>query len=71
MKNYKCRIISNDTGEREYTVNTTSAYKAAYELGRHELGEVVRVYTMSGRLISEAKWTPELSGKYYRCNIAE
>lgn len=66
---YKCIITSNTTIDREYDVTTRSAYVAAQNLGRAEGGEIVQVYTRSGRLISEARWTPEDCGRYYRCTI--
>lgn len=66
---YKCIIWSNSSHEREYDVQTRSAYKAAQELGRCEGGEVVEIRSRSGRVLSRAKWTPEDGGKYYRCTI--
>lgn len=69
MTNYICTITSNSTREREYDVATRSAYKAAAKYGRCEGGEIVRVYTKGGRLLSEARYTPEGGGHYYRCSI--
>ena len=66
MNMYKCIIWSNSSNGREYDVDTKSAYKAAQEYGRCEGGEVVQIRTRSGRVISEARWTPEDGGKYYR-----
>jgi len=68
---YKCIIWSNSSNGREYNVNTKSAYKAAQTLGRCEGGEVVQIRTTSGKVISEARWTPEDGGKYYRTVLAE
>jgi hypothetical protein len=66
---YICKIYSNSSNGREYEVNTKSAVKAAKELGRCEGGEVVTITNKSGRVLSEARWTPEEGGKYYQCNI--
>ena len=60
----KCIISSNNSHEREYEVETSSALKAAQELGRCEGGEDVSVYSPKNVLISKAKWTPEDGGKY-------
>ena len=68
---YKCIIWSNSSKGREYDVNTKSAYKAAQKLGRCEGGEVVQIRTRSDKIISEARWTPEDGGKYYRTVPAE
>ena len=68
---YKCIIRSNSSNGREYDVNTRSAYKAAQKYGRCEGGEVVQIWTRSGKVISEARWTPENGGKYYRTTPAE
>ena len=40
---YKCIIWSNNSCEREYTVKTRSAMRAAIELGRCDGGEVVQI----------------------------
>lgn len=66
MNMYKCIIWSNGSSGREYDVDTKSAYKAAQHYGRCEGGEVVQIRTTSGKAISEARWTPEDGGKYYR-----
>lgn len=64
---YKCVIWSNISHEREYTVKTKSAMKAAMELGRCEGGEVVQIETMTtGRVLSRVQWTSENGGKYIR-----
>ena len=63
---YKCIIWSNSSHGREYDVDTVSAIKAAQMYGRCELGEVVQIRTASGRIINEARWTPENGGRYYR-----
>lgn len=49
---YKCFITSDCTHTREYEVTTTSAYKAAMELGWCEFGETVEIRNKSGKLIS-------------------
>ena len=67
---YKCVIWSNSSCEREYTVTSRSAMRAAIELGRSEGGEVVQIETMTtGRIISRVQWTPEDGGKYIRVCI--
>ena len=64
---YKCIIWSNNSCDREYTVKTKSAMRAAMELGHGEGGEVVQVETMTtGRVLSRVQWTPEDGGKYIR-----
>ena len=64
---YKCVIWSNGSHEREYTVTSKSAMRAAIELGRCEGGEVVQIETMTtGRILSRVQWTPEDGGKYIR-----
>lgn len=60
---YKCVIWSHSSYGREYDVTTRSAYKAAYKLGRCELGEVVQIRTRSGKVLSEARWE---NGRYHR-----
>ena len=65
----KCEIWSNSSYGREYEVKTTSAMKCAKEYGRCEGGEVVRVLSPSGKVLSEVHWTPEDGGKYYRVVI--
>lgn len=64
---YICRIRSDASWEREYEVKTRSAYKCAMEFGRCEGGEVVEVYTKSGKLLSQARWSPEIG--YYPAQI--
>lgn len=67
---YKCIIWSNSSHEREYDVETRSAYQATLELGRCEGSEVVEIRTAkTGRRLSRAQWTPEDGGKYYRVTI--
>lgn len=66
---YQAIISSNSSHERIYEVSGRSAIKVALDLGRCEVGEVVRIYSKAGRLISEARWTPEGGGKYYRCAV--
>lgn len=61
---YTCTITS-DNGEREYDVTTRSAIKAAYKYGRCAGGEVVTIRRKkSGKVISQARWTPENGGYY-------
>ena len=67
---YKCIIWSNSSHDREYTVASKSAMRAAMELGRCEGGEVVQIETMTtGRVLSRVQWTPEDGGKYIRVTI--
>lgn len=66
---YKAIITSNSSDGREYAVTTRSALKVAKQYGRGEGGEIVRVLDTSGRVISEARWTPENGGKYYRATV--
>lgn len=64
---YKCVIWSNNSCEREYTVKTRSAMRAAIELGRGDGGEVVQIETITtGRVLSRAQWMPEDGGQYIR-----
>lgn len=64
---YKCIIWSNNRHDREYTVRTKSAMRAAMELGLCEGGEIVQIETMTtGRVLSRVQWTPESGGKYIR-----
>lgn len=65
-KEYICVVCSNSSREREYTVTTTSAMKCANEFGCCEGGEVITVYTKSGKALSQVRWTPEDGGKYFR-----
>ncbi len=69
MRTYICKIESNSSYTREYEVETSSAINAAKKLGRCEDGEAIQITNKSGRVISEARWTSEDGGKYYRCNI--
>lgn len=67
---YKCVIWSDSTHEREYTVTSKSAMRAAMELGRCEGGEVVQIETLTtGRILSRVQWLPENGGKYIRVCI--
>lgn len=63
---YTCVIWSDSSHEREYQFNSQSAMKAAELFGRCEGGEVVQIQANDGHVISEVRWTPEGSGKYYR-----
>lgn len=63
---YKCIIWSNSSYPREYMVASKSVMRAAVEFGRCEGGEVVQIETMTGRVLSRARWTPEDGGKYIR-----
>lgn len=64
---YILTVDANGTNEREYIIHTASAYKAAAEYGRCEGGEVLRVYTIGGKLISEARYNAECG--YIRCTV--
>lgn len=68
MKRYICTITSNSTNGREYNVTTSSAYKAAAELGRCEGGETVTITTPGGRIVSRAVYSPE-TRDYYRVYV--
>ena len=66
MARYICTVRSPSTYAREYTVTTSSAYKAAQDLGRGESGEVVEITRpRSGRVVSAAMWSSE-DRRYYR-----
>ena len=66
MSRYICTVWSPSTYAREYTVTTSSAYKAAQDVGRGELGEVVEITRpRSGRVVSFARWSAE-DRRYYR-----
>lgn len=66
MSKYICTVRSPSTYAREYTVTTSSAYKAAQEVGRGEGGEVVEIVRpRSGRVVSAARWSSE-DRRYYR-----
>lgn len=65
MAKYICTVWSPSTYAREYTVTTSSAYKAAQDLGRGEGGEVVEIKRpRSGRVVSMARWSDE-DRRYY------
>lgn len=66
MAKYICIVRSPSTYAREYTVTTSSAYKAAQDLGRAESGENVEIIRpRSGRVVSAARWSSE-GRRYYR-----
>lgn len=68
MSRYICTVRSPSTYAREYTVTTSSAYKAAQDLGRGEGGEVVEIVRpRSGRVMSVAMWSTE-GRRYYRAS---
>ena len=68
MATYICKIWSNSSNGREYTVTTSSAYKAAQDLGRGESGEIVEITRpRSGRVVSAAMWSTE-DRRYYRAS---
>lgn len=57
MGKYKCLITSDNTSPREYEVNTTSAVRAAYNLGCAESNETVTVYRKRTlEILSRAMW---------------
>lgn len=65
MAKYICIVRSPSTYAREYTVTTSSACKAAQELGRADGGEVVEIKRpRSGRVVSMARWSDE-DRRYY------
>ena len=68
MKKYLLTITSNSTNEREYSVDCRNVLKLANQYGRCEGGEVVIVWTKSGKPIGCARWTDE-GGRYYRVTI--
>lgn len=72
MKTYELKrkaiVKSNSTYPREYDWYSNNALEAADKFGRCEGGEVVQVY-QSGKLISEARWSPEGGGEYYEVEI--
>lgn len=70
MSRYICIVRSPSTYAREYTVTTSSAYKAAQELGRCEGGEVVEIVRPRTPWIVQscARWDPERR-TYYRCSL--
>ena len=60
MSRYICTVRSPSTYARDYTVTTSSAYKAAQDLGRGEGGEIVEITRpRSGRVVSAARWSDE------------
>ena len=59
MTKYICKIWSNSSNVREYTVTTKSARKCAAKYGRADGGEVVQVERKNGAVISRAEWIPE------------
>ena len=66
MTRYTCTVRSPSTYARDYTVTTSSAYKAAQDLGRGESGEIVEITRpRSGRVVSAAMWSAE-DRRYYR-----
>lgn len=68
MSRYICTVWSPSTYPRGYTVTTSSAYKAAQDLGRGEGGEVVEITRpRSGRVVSAAMWSTE-DRRYYRAS---
>ena len=68
MSRYICTVCSPSTYAREYTVTTSSAYKAAQDLGRGESGETVEITRpRSGRVVSAARWSSE-DRRYYRAS---
>lgn len=68
MAKYICIVRSPSTWAREYTVTTSSAYKAAQDLGRGEGGEIVEIVRPRTPWIVQscARWDPE-ARRYYRC----
>lgn len=66
MTTYNCVITSDFSNGREYEVTTKSAMKCAELYGRCDGGEVVTVYTKSGKPVSRVMWSPEDGGKYFR-----
>lgn len=68
MSRYICTVWSPSTYAREYTVTTSSAYKAAQDLGRGESGEIVEITRpRSGRVVSAAMWSTD-DRRYYRAS---
>lgn len=67
MGKYKCLITSDNTSPREYEVDTTSAARAAYALGRAESNEQVTVYRKRTlEILSRARWGVS-ERSYYLC----
>ena len=65
----KCVITSNFSNGREYDVQTKSAMKCAKEFGRCEGGEIVTVFSNTGKPLSCVQWRPEDGGKYIRVSV--
>ena len=59
MSTYICKIWSNSSNGRKYTVTTKSAMKCAAEYGSAEGGEVVQVERKNGTVISRVEWSLE------------
>ena len=59
MATYICKIWSNSSYGREYTVKTKSAMKCAADYGHAEGGEVVQVERKNGTVISRVEWSAE------------
>ena len=67
MGKYKCLITSGNTSPREYEVDTASAVRAAYALGRAESNEQVTVYRKRTlEILSRARWDVSVK-TYYLC----
>ena len=59
MATYICKIWSNFSYVREYTVTTKSAMKCAADYGHADGGEVVQVERKNGTVLSRVEWSPE------------
>ena len=68
MATYICKIWSNFSNGREYTVTTKSAMKCAADYGHADGGEVVQVERKNGTVLSRVEWSPEERG-YIRVEI--
>lgn len=68
MTTYICKIWSNSSNGREYTVTTKSAMKCAAEYGHADGGEVVQVEHKNGTVISRVEWSQE-KRSYIRVTI--
>lgn len=67
---YIVTVTSDKTSTRTYNQISRSALEAANRFGRCERGEVINIYRpKSGKLIAQARWTPENGGYYYNCYI--
>ena len=63
---YICIVTSDNTHERAYSVNSTSAMKAAMRFGRGEAGEIVTIMTKrTRRIISRVMWWNDLGGYHH------